>query len=436
MKLLVVADYPRPGHQISGHFNQRCAIALKEYCDRIEVIAHRPYVPRWFPLLPIARRWKSYAGTTNLEIRDGILIHRPVFFQLPWIARSYWIDRGAFLWCRRTARELHRRLGFDAILSFDLFGTGGLAWRLGSDLGIPASGWATGSDMRQPAGSRRERVVTQAINSLDVVFYQSRELFEIGADILARSGETVRKEKHIVLSRGIPEPPSLPKAETRRRVRSSLGVRDEQILVLTVGAILREKGVFELLEAVSLAAARDDRICWRLLGSVPAFDETISMQRALDRDPILRNRAQLLPGCSPDNVWEYLCAADIFAFGSHNEGMPNSVLEAMVMGVPSIAFAIPAIREIEAGTLGLVAVPVSDTKSFSEAIIELAASPRKRTQIAEQGKAQVVHRFMVRKNMAAAVRTLSQIIQKRHIATRKNVTLSRIGPTVEANSSS
>jgi glycosyltransferase involved in cell wall biosynthesis len=122
---------------------------------------------------------------------------------------------------------------------------------------------------------------------------------------------------------------------------------------------------------------------------------------------------RLLPACRPDQVWEYLCAADIFAFPSHNEGMPNSLLEAMAMGVPSIAFAIPSILEIDAGTEGIVTVPFKDTSRFADAILHLASSPEKRAQIGAKGKSQVMQRFMVRENMAVAIQELSQVVKTR-----------------------
>jgi glycosyltransferase involved in cell wall biosynthesis len=412
MKILVVADYPRPSHQIAGHFNERCVRALKEYCDIVAVMAHRPYIPRWLSSLPVVPRWKTYAATRNLEVRDGVSIHRPAFFQLPWVCRTYWVDGGAFFWCRRTVRELHRRLGFDAIISFDLFGMGGVAWRLGEDLGIPVSGWATGSDMRQPAGSRRERVLTQTINRLDLVFYQSRELFEIAAGLLGISSEKMPKKKHVLLSRGIPEPPPLPQ-ETRKRVRSWLGINDDQILVLSVGAILREKGVFELLDAVSLAAARDDRICCALLGSLPAFDETKRVEQVLERNSILKKRIKLVPACRPDKVWEYLSAADIFAFASHSEGMPNSLLEAMAVGLPSVAFEIPPVLEIEAKTGALIPVPPLNSALFARALSRLASSADERVRIGGIAKAQVMERFMVRNNMAKALQCIAEVVNSR-----------------------
>jgi teichuronic acid biosynthesis glycosyltransferase TuaC len=411
MKLLFLAPYyPQPNYLSSGHFNERSARALSAFCDIVEVLVPRPYAP---PLLSsLSPRWKTYRHISRHEIRNGISVYRPGYLQIPW-GGAFWIDPGVFFWCRRTLRKMHHRVGFDAIISFDLVGVGGLAWRLGRDLGIPAIGWAIGGDVRFPENSSYRRVLLRAINNLDLVFYQSRELFEIAAHFLGISPEMMPKGKHVVLPRGIPEPPSLPKIETRNRMRSALGIRHNQTLVLSAGNILRKKGVFELLEAISLAAARDPRICCVLLGSLPALDETSSVQKVLDRSPILKDRVKVLPACIPDKVWEHLCAADIFAFPSHEEGMPNSLLEAMAMGIPAIAFAIRPVLEIEAGTGGLVAVPPLDSALFSEAILHLCASPDERARIGERGRARVMERFMVRKNMAEAVARLREVMRKR-----------------------
>jgi glycosyltransferase involved in cell wall biosynthesis len=115
-----------------------------------------------------------------------------------------------------------------------------------------------------------------------------------------------------------------------------------------------------------------------------------------------------------------LCAADIFAFPSHEgwEGMPNSLLEAMVMKVPAVAFAIQPILEIESGTGGIVIVPQLDSEQFSKEILRLAASSDERARIGEIGRAQVMERFTVRKNMAEAVERLKEVIQMRAVRAR------------------
>jgi glycosyltransferase involved in cell wall biosynthesis len=313
---------------------------------------------------------------------------------------------------------MHRRVSFDAIVSFDLYGAGGLAWRLGKDLGIPACGWATGGDLAQPPGSARQRVVLQALTELDLIFYQSRELFEVASELIGLHPNEMPQDRHLVLARGIEPPPNLPVTQIRSQVRSAWGISDNQVLVLNIGRVVREKGMFELLEAMEIALARDQRIACAIVGSHPGFDETATVRKRLEASPCLRQRIKLLPACSPDQTWEYLCAADIFAFPSHKrfEGMPNSLLEAMVMGIPAVAFAIRPVLEIEAETGALFCVPTFDTNQYAEAILRLANSPAERTRIGQRGKCQVLKRFMVKKNTTTALTHLTRVVEKRRVS--------------------
>ena len=414
MKILVIAGtYPHPGHLFSGVFNEKCVVALRDLCDYVEVLAPRPYVPPGFSFMP---RWKAYSAIKGYEVRNGVAVHRPPTPVIPRVGAALWVDLAPFLSCRALAGRLHRRTKFDAIISFDLVQAGGLAWRIGKDLGIPAAGWAFGNDIRHPKLSPLGGVVARAIERLHVVFYQSRELFEKGASLLGLSPDRMPCDRHVILPHGIPPPPPLPRRQVRDRIRQEWGIPEGHAVVLYTGRIFREKGVFELLEAVSLAASRDSRITCVVVGSHPAYDETGAVIKKLDDTLLLKERVRVLPVCNPDKVWEYLCAADIFAFPSHKEGMSNSLLEAMIMGVPAVAFAIPSVLEIGAETEALLMVPPFDSELFSEAILRLAASPDERVRIGEIAKGQVMGRFMVRKNMAKALDHLVQVIEERKIA--------------------
>ena len=272
MKLLVLApDYPKPGRLFGGIFAERSVAALKELCDGVEVLAPRPYAPRL--LSSLIPRWRIHASTPAYEMRNGVPVYRPAVPVVPRIGGAFWVDKGAFIWCRQTARKMHSRKKFDAVLSFDLIATGGLAWRIARDLGIPASGWGTGN-IFGPASSPLARVAIRALKQLDLVFYQNRELLNQAARLLGVPVNQMCHERHIVLPRGIPEPPPLDRIGTRQRRRAELGMGEEQVLVLYVGRIMRDKGIPELLEAFSLAAARDPRLFCILLGSSPAHDET------------------------------------------------------------------------------------------------------------------------------------------------------------------
>jgi glycosyltransferase involved in cell wall biosynthesis len=81
----------------------------------------------------------------------------------------------------------------------------------------------------------------------------------------------------------------------------------------------------------------------------------------------------------------------------------------MARGVPAIAFAIPPVVELEAGSRGLLLVPPFDAVSFAAAIVHMAATSDDRLRMGERGKNQVMERFMIRKNLATALERLCTV---------------------------
>jgi glycosyltransferase involved in cell wall biosynthesis len=306
---------------------------------------------------------------------------------------------------------MHHRVRFDALLAFDIIGVGGLAWRVGRALGLPTGGWATGN---VPASPSYEKAVARALQNLDVVFYQSQDLLDKAARLLGLDQSMLPAERHLVLPRGIPPPPLLLTADMRQQIRRAWGISEQQVLVLSIGRIYRSKGVFELIDAIALAIAKNPNSTCVLVGATPAFDETNTVQKTLEAMPELRHHITLLPACPPEQVWEYLCAADLFAFTSHAEGMPNSLLEALAMGVPAVAFAIPPVVEIAAGTEGVLLVPPLDVTGLAEALVRLAAAPDERVRRGAIGQNQVLERFMVHKNTAMALDRLTKVVHMKN----------------------
>ena len=131
-------------------------------------------------------------------------------------------------------------------------------------------------------------------------------------------------------------------AENRRdstQIREALGIGREELVLITVGAVMPRKGSALLLEAWN-----------RVLESMPDVHLVFVGPRKDLQDPGLRDyRASMeqligesgAPGQVHftglvDNVETYLQAADVFVLPSQREGMPNCVLEAMACGVPVI----------------------------------------------------------------------------------------------------
>lgn len=408
--LIVVTNYPNAGHPFAGAFNERSARTLRALGHRVEVLAPRPYVPRALALLQA--RWRAYGQICEQETRDGVMICRPAYLQVPGTGGALWPDRCAYYACVRRIKEQHERERFDAILAFNLVVAGGLAWRLAMRLNIPAAGWATGNDVRVSAASAHGRAVRTALDRLDLMFYQSAELRERAGALLGVSKSALSAGRHVVLPRGVESAPAF-SPTLRAAVRDRLGVRQDQLMVLFVGRLVKAKGVFELVDAVERARRHRRDIVCVMVGAQDSFDDSAELHERLAHSSELARFVQLLPACAPEMVWPYLNAADIFAFPSHGEGMPNSLLEAMAAGLPALAYAIPAVLEIDNQLGVLKMVPPRNVGAFADALVELAGSPELRRRLGSDGRARVESQFLVHATMAEAVRRLSSLGERR-----------------------
>ncbi|OGP30994.1 MAG: hypothetical protein A2073_01515 [Deltaproteobacteria bacterium GWC2_42_11] len=87
------------------------------------------------------------------------------------------------------------------------------------------------------------------------------------------------------------------------------------------------------------------------------------------------------------NPYRYMLHSTVFVLSSLYEGFPNVLLEALALGVPSIAARCPTGPEeiIADGVNGLL-VPPADEKSLAEAIKRLLTDEALRKRLGEAGK--------------------------------------------------
>ena len=171
----------------------------------------------------------------------------------------------------------------------------------------------------------------------------------------------------------------------RQRLREALGAGPGPV-ILMVGRLVAEKGYVELIEAMKTVDAR----LW-VVGERLASDHAGSVGdavRAAESDPVLKRRVRFL-GYRAD-VPALMRAADIYTLPSHREGMPRSVIEAMMSGLPVVGTRIRGTREEvvegETGTL----VPVGDAAALAAALARLAADPALRAAWGAKGRARAM----------------------------------------------
>ena len=173
-----------------------------------------------------------------------------------------------------------------------------------------------------------------------------------------------------------------PDAEARAAIRGSLDVPEGRVVVIAVSRMVRHKGYPELLEAMRAVPGAELWVVGARLdsdhgeGLEPAF-------AAAARPEALGDRLRRL-GYRRD-IAALLAASDIFVLPSHFEGLPMSVIEAMLCGLPVVATDIRGPREqVVDGETGLL-VPPATVAPLAEALQRLATDRALRLRMGEAG---------------------------------------------------
>ena len=189
-----------------------------------------------------------------------------------------------------------------------------------------------------------------------------------------------------------------PDPDARDRIRHELGVSEDRVVITAVSRLVRHKGYPELLAAMANVPAE----LW-------VVGERLASDHGEDLAPYFANaglgdRLRRL-GYRTD-VAAILAASDIFVLPSHFEGLPMSVIEAMLCGLPVVATGIRGPREqIVHDQTGLL-VPPATVAPLAEALIRLVSNPSLRARYGAAGRARALDRFEEHKIVAATLAAL------------------------------
>jgi glycosyltransferase involved in cell wall biosynthesis len=229
------------------------------------------------------------------------------------------------------------------------------------------------------------------------------ELYQ-GTDDLqrARRARIVGARQGVFLGNGIDLTrfdPAQVSPERRRNIRASLGFGPDDVVVGTVGRLVRDKGYRELFQAAR--AVRTGRRSVRFLaigGADPAKADAITAAELDDAAADVR-----LVGWRED-VRDLLAAMDVFVLATWREGVPRSAIEAAAMGKPLVLTDIPGCRQVARNGIEACHVPVRDPEALATAIARLVDDPAMRTRMGAAARARALSDFDERTIVATIVR--------------------------------
>lgn len=147
--------------------------------------------------------------------------------------------------------------------------------------------------------------------------------------------------------------------------------------IITCGRLCSLKNHALLIRAFEKVYSQfpNERLCIYGLGEEQARLTVLINKLNLDEAVILKGQC--------DDVSSVLSSAKLFVLSSDCEGMPNALMEAMVVGVPSISTDCPCggPRELFGDELEEMLVPVGDVDALAEKMVQLLSDDAKRLEI-------------------------------------------------------
>ncbi|HEX4369486.1 MAG TPA: glycosyltransferase family 4 protein [Rhodopila sp.] len=170
-----------------------------------------------------------------------------------------------------------------------------------------------------------------------------------------------------------------PDPAARARIRSELGVPTDRVVVIAVSRLVWHKGYPELAAAMRAVPEAD---LW-------VVGDRLDSDRGADMAAVLRSaglgyRLRML-GYRSD-IPALLAAADIFTLPSRFEGLPMSVIEAMLTGLPVVATNVRGPAEQVVDELTGLSVPAGDAASLGAALGRLVRDSDLRDRMGHAGR--------------------------------------------------
>jgi len=258
----------------------------------------------------------------------------------------------------------------------------------------------------QPAPVRAAYVALErlAVRRTDLMIAVSRENVDRG--LKAGIG---RRSLYRVIRSGI-EPGEFARAHRgRAAVRRALGIPLEARLVITVGNFKPQKAPLDFVRAAAVVSRAVPDSWFLMCGD----GELRRAARELGNELGLGDRL-VIPGWRRD-IPDLLHASDVFALSSLFEGLPRSVLQASVAGLPVVATGVNGTPEaVRDGVTGYL-VPPAKPGSMAARLTQVLRFPARGRRMGRAGRKLIGKEFDIRTMLKQIEDAYLEIAKRKHL---------------------
>ncbi len=197
-----------------------------------------------------------------------------------------------------------------------------------------------------------------------------------------------------------------PDLTARGEIRDYLGADEGTLVVGTVSRLDPVKGHADLLHAAEVALARGVRLKVVIVGDGPVHT---ALREQVRSSALLRDRVSFTGEIL--DVARWMNSFDVFALPSLAEGMSNTLLEAMAVGVAPVASRVGGNPEvIEEGRSGLL-FEAGDSEGLAAHLKTLALDATWRRQLGDNARQRVETAFSLQRMLQNYAQMYLQLLQ-------------------------
>lgn len=163
---------------------------------------------------------------------------------------------------------------------------------------------------------------------------------------------------------------------------------------LFIGRLLKEKGIFEYIDAIRLVKAKYSQAEFVVLGEIDHANMGALKQEVLDQ--LVTEQLFEYPGYV-NNIPDWITASSVFVLPSYREGIPRSTQEAMAIGRPVITTDVPGCRETVVDGVNGFLVPKWDAQTLAERMCYFIENPEKVNQMGLESYKMALQYYDVKK---------------------------------------
>ena len=179
----------------------------------------------------------------------------------------------------------------------------------------------------------------------------------------------------------------------RLKFRIDHGLPVDARIVISVGRLIASKRHADLIEAFSEIVSKQDNLRLVLVGEGDMRETLASLSKRLQ----IEEKVHFF-GLRSDVV-NCLRAADIFAFPTESEGLPNALIEASLAGLPIVASDIQPNYEVVSADESALVYPTGNWKELCLQLKRLLNDPVLAEQLAVSARKSAISRYSLAASM-------------------------------------